>query len=229
MVVIAILGMLVSLLLPNLRGAMEAARRVKCKSNLRQIGIAMVQYAGDHKGRMLPGRHAAISWDVNETWHRYVIPYIDPSKSAASYTPAGAKEYYAAWRQLACPAQTPANEPSPLWPTWSNVGLYVTYGIHISSSASGYTYSDGYGLIDNVTGKRRGLSSLGDASRTLAFADTWTVDYVYSLFHVYTGGSLGPYLPNRHSGYNAAFVDGHVETLPEDMIANPEARIWRAL
>jgi prepilin-type N-terminal cleavage/methylation domain-containing protein/prepilin-type processing-associated H-X9-DG protein len=229
LVVMAILGVLMSLLLPNLRGAMDAAKRVKCKSNLRQIGLAMVQYAGDHEGRMLPARHAEITWDVNETWYRYATPYLDPAKSADRYAPAGAKEYYAAWRHLACPAQTPANEPAPLWPTWSNIGLYVTYGIHISSSGSGYTYSDGYGLIDNVTGRRRNLAGLVDPSRTLVFTDTWTVDYVYNLFYINTGGSAGSYLPNRHAGYNASFADGHVESLSEDTIANPDARIWRAL
>ncbi|GAB6166654.1 hypothetical protein JCM19992_26540 [Thermostilla marina] len=45
LVVIAVIGMLVSLLLPAVQSAREAARSADCKSNLRQIGIAVHHYA----------------------------------------------------------------------------------------------------------------------------------------------------------------------------------------
>ncbi|MEM7807424.1 MAG: prepilin-type N-terminal cleavage/methylation domain-containing protein [Planctomycetota bacterium] len=47
LVVVAIIALLVSVLLPTLKGAREAARGVTCLSNQRQIGLALLAYASD--------------------------------------------------------------------------------------------------------------------------------------------------------------------------------------
>ena len=44
MVVIAIIGVLLALMLPAIQHARETARNAQCKSNLRQIGIALHSY-----------------------------------------------------------------------------------------------------------------------------------------------------------------------------------------
>src|SRR5438093_991679 len=50
LVVIGIITILIALLLPVVKAVRERANRTKCASNLRQLGIALVQYAGDNKG-----------------------------------------------------------------------------------------------------------------------------------------------------------------------------------
>jgi prepilin-type N-terminal cleavage/methylation domain-containing protein len=79
LVVIAIIGVLVALLLPAIQAAREAARRAQCQSNLKQIGLAVLNYDSS-KGRFPIGALAAsvaIDADYLSTWTVDILPQLE--------------------------------------------------------------------------------------------------------------------------------------------------------
>jgi len=67
LVVISIIALLISILLPALGAARDAARGVTCLSNLRQMGIAAGAYNADNKQSYPPAYGATGSWDLIAT------------------------------------------------------------------------------------------------------------------------------------------------------------------
>ena len=76
LVVIAVIGVLIALLLPAVHAARGAARRTECASNLRQLGLATIQYCDAHHGDFPKSRHDS-SIAAKDAWVSTLKPFYE--------------------------------------------------------------------------------------------------------------------------------------------------------
>jgi prepilin-type N-terminal cleavage/methylation domain-containing protein/prepilin-type processing-associated H-X9-DG protein len=82
LVVIAIIAILAAILFPVFAQARESARKTTCLSNLKQLGMGMIMYAGDYDDQAVPWnlrfgtKNQYDSFGVSLSFDRLIMPYI---------------------------------------------------------------------------------------------------------------------------------------------------------
>ncbi|UBM38870.1 DUF1559 domain-containing protein [Bremerella sp. TYQ1] len=87
LVVIAIIGILIALLLPAVQQAREAARRMQCSNNLKQMGLACHNYMDTSQGAFPPGSYYKLQsgqWDKHG-WAVAILPFIEQNALYDAY------------------------------------------------------------------------------------------------------------------------------------------------
>ena len=195
LVVISIIGVLVGLLLPAVQAAREGSRRAQCKSNLRQIGLALTRYL-DQRGERGEFPEAAILSSVT--------PYEEDDKSTwplhkvlADYGERNSEMYH-------CPS-----DYGPLNPT-TDTAAYDGYVRDFDGSA--YQLGDSYFHNEGTSyeypsfrleGRTRQQVVTRRSGETFGTHRLWIV-YDFESFH----GS-----PGADGSRNFLYLDGHVDAL----------------
>jgi len=92
LVVIAIIGVLVALLLPAVQAAREAARRMQCGNNLKQLGLAVHNYHDTFLVFPPQMMNISSSNDRRWGWGAVTLPYIEQGNLYTQLNPDGGQQ-----------------------------------------------------------------------------------------------------------------------------------------
>ncbi len=214
LVVIAIIGVLVALLLPAIQAAREAARRMQCSNNLKQLGLACLNFEGARgtfpaAGAIRIPENCAGSGGVcrGVPWCVEIMPYMEQGAVQIGFNSDAPGGWYnfiegSDYETLAIPAykcpsfgndQGIAERQDYFGVTGGRLGALDSSG-NLVTSAWGPVYIDGMFSLNRFIGMRKVLDG---TSRTIAIGES---------IHPQTfGRGTEPYLSSAPVGGPAAW------------------------
>lgn len=247
LVVISIIALLISILLPALASAREAARVSVCLTNQRQLSLGFAMYSSDYKERTVPWRvvesgNTAISWGAILGFFDYVpAPSRYGAKQGGNYPkyPFPPKTAFVCpdadlnntwdWSTPTSHQDTKGRYPwgTGYYPDGWNANLGIRYEIALTYGING----DG-----DVRYNRTPFRELNDSNHrpTPLVTDTikpsMTVAIFDGLYSPWTkAGTRANYINARHNSYqttNVLLMDGHASTLPTDTLPSENTDLF---
>lgn len=221
LVVIGIIALLISILLPSLNKAREAAQKTACLSNLRQIGLGMSSYLADSKGKFMTALQYQVSpgqWLSPGGWYRRLLDRNDLyGTNSVNYVGDGMVFFCQSATEV--PNLDPVNYPGMLWALDRGS---ISYGM---TGSMDYDYKQYKGFPDvslAITSFRRPAETilLADAYNPLTGFGTWYMQPYYS------PGSGAQLMPRHGGSCNVLWMDGHATSVKSVNKENPPAGIY---
>jgi prepilin-type N-terminal cleavage/methylation domain-containing protein len=162
LVVIAIIGILVGLLLPAVQAAREAARRMSCSSNARQLGLALMNYESAYK-RLPPSRISTSNPVFQVSWPAMILPMIEQGPNFTRYN--FNLPWYAPANDVVTTTQIPImicpSSPSPRDVPPQNLYAAISNNLRTDSPLWGHADYGSINAVRNSAFVAAGLPSIG--------------------------------------------------------------------
>ena len=212
LVVIAIIAILAAILFPVFAKAREKARQISCVSNMKQIGLGIIQYVQDNDEMMPPkgGPYPANGYTAIVAWSSLVAPYINNGAGTTSTALKG--------NVYSCPdnpntTTAYANIAGP-YQFSSDYAANFNYAYNTEPQGGPNTAGDGsfgdYGVGVNIASVTAPATTIALMENNHQSSD-WDVDIVNPSF---SNGSPNSGFYAGHTGAgNFLFDDGHVKSL----------------